>query len=194
MTRMSPAQGAMLDKVARLAETAEVTEARVRTRLAREIAVETEIAWRNVEDAMAEARENGVPIRRLQLVSGISDFATIKHRIAAGMKRRSEVPEAVEGARNTLLDYLSVQQSPVDPDAWRITATEVPSSLWTYKPQGGDAYDAIPSRYSAYLDVDKGGGNFVSTRGHNSDPKGPLHLEWARGDKSIRDILKTVEV
>lgn len=107
---------------------------------------------------------------------GTSNFQTVKDRIEAGAKRRAEVPEAVEGARNTLLDYLSVQQSPVWGEAWRVTATDVPASLWTYTPQGGDAYDPIPSLYSAYLDVDKRGKHFVSTQGHNSDPRGPLHL------------------
>lgn len=190
--KITPAQGAMLDKVGRLKETASLTEARVRARIERETRAETEIAWRQVEDALAEAHAGGVPIRRLMMAYGTSNFNTVRDRIEAGARRRAEVPEAVEGGRNTLLDYLSVQQSPVWDGAWRVTATDVPASLWTYTPQGGDAYDAIPSRYSAYLDVDKAGQHFVSTRGHNSDPKGPLHLEWARGDKSIRDILKTM--
>lgn len=193
MTKINARQEAYLPLVARAwAEEARV-QATVRERLMEQLRLETAAAAQKTDDALAAAAAAGVPVRRIMQEIGTTNFVAIKERIVAGMTRYNTAPEIAEDETpKTLLDFLTVEQSPKTDTAWRITATDAPRYLWTYTPQGGDAYDVIPAVYSAYIDVDKTSSN-VSVRGENSDRKGPLHLEWARGKSNIRDILKTVE-
>ena len=188
--KITPQQDALIDVVSRFKAEATVIETKARARLEQEVRQTTATAWQKVDDALADAHDAGVPVRRLLVAYGTKDFNTVKSRIDAGKARRSDRP--TEEQTHVLADFLNIGQSPQTDTAWRVFANYVPRDLWTYTPQGGDAYDVIPALYNAHIDVDKVSGN-VSTRGENSDPKGPLHLEWARGKGNIRDILKTME-
>ena len=193
MTRINAIQEAYLPLVTKAwAEEARV-QATIRERLVEQLRIESAAVAQKTEDALAAAAGAGVPVRRIMQAVGTTNFVAIKERIARGMTRYNAPPEIGEDETpKTILDFLTLTQSPKTDSAWRVTSTNVPRYLWTYKPQGGDAYDVLPALHSAHLDVDKIS-RLVSIRGENSDRKGPLHLEWARGTSNIRDILPTVE-